>query len=1815
MKKKIFLLVFLVSLFLISPFIVGAEKIQDPTNPFRYYDELFFVDIDAGTYHNIVLAEDGRVFTFGYNGYGQLGNNSTTSASSLVEITGNLSLAEDEVVIEVEAGGNHTGVLTSDHQLYLWGYNLYGQLGDSTNANKSLPLNVTSFFSLGIDEYITSFALGDNNTIVLTNLGRVFTIGRNFNYQLGDLSTSDKNYPVDITDNFSLGVGEQVIKVEFDYEYAAAITNQGQIFLWGRNSDGQLGIGSKEYRNAPTNATSFFNLNAEELIVDVELGYDHTLVITNQNRVFSFGENMYYQVGDGTSVDRLSPVYINNNLFSASLNKQYISVSAGYKDTMVITSEGDVLTYGYGDYGQRGNGTNTTAVAKSNITINLNLDEDEIAIKGKMGYHHTLVLTSNGRVISFGRNQQGQLGIGSITAYNAWPSFILSESGVIEIIDNYLPIAENIVDVASGYLSSVLVTETGKVFTWGTNDFGSLGNNNTVSVHMNPTEITGNFTLASNDKIIKVFASENGSSYAAISELGKVFVWGYNAYGNLGDYTTNDLALPKDITSYFSISVGDYITDIVFAPSHTIALSNNGYVFTWGNNDMGQLGNASMTSYYYPQNITSRFSLGVGEEVVKVSAGLEFSAALTNEGRLFMWGSREIGQLADAPGTTKVITPSDRTSLLGLSVGETIVDFDSGFNHTLVLTSLNNVIGFGSNNYGQIGNLETASSSLPYNMTTNLNLSGDTVVELNAGTGSTVIITDNNRIIAFGNSNYNLTIPTTPTPTDITSNYSLNPLEGIYKYAVSTMNAFMVTSENRLLASGLNDYYMIGNGLNTPQTYATPVQISPDVTDKGNVLLIESPEVMYNNLLPVPIVIYPEFNVGPSLVSLTINGVAYTDFEVLDGSILVDINHETAYGDTLNITIESFNFLNASVGVTGNNLASTLFMLDDVPPTFDFIEDQTIELNEFSDIDWSTYIVNESDNIEGELTKFEVLDGVNYSSIGVYSVTVKLVDEALNETSQTFNVNVVDTTAPTFDLIPDQTIEADMYYIPNWTALIFNESDNSSDVLEKGVFDDPVVPFLVGTYLVTVQLADSSNNIAYQTFTVYVVDTTPPVMGTVEDQVIELGGVYDSIYWQMLVTYVVDNSMEPVTITIDDSLVNYNQIGEYPLTIIATDKYGNAKPQEILVTIVDTTAPTFDFIPDQTIEADNNNHPSWTTLVQNATDNSDDPLPRSVVEDNVITYLVGSYTVTIKVMDQSGNETLQTFTVHVVDTTPPEMGFVNDQIFELGQSYDLDYWLNEIPHLFDNSFEEITLSVDDSLVDYTLVGEYELTLMATDNYNNQTSQVILVTIVDTTPPGFEYILMQTIEAGEFIDIDWTTYMNNLTDNSITTLTKIEVIDNVIYNQVGEYEVTVRLKDESLNETSQTFTVKVVDTIAPTFDDIDNQVIEVGEYSDIDWTYLAQNLSDNGIDELIVSEADRVNYAKVGSYVVTIIVMDNRGNITSKDFTVDVVDTTAPTADEVEPQVLEAGDFLDYESLVVNLYDNSNEYVDIFVIEDAVDNYTPGDYQVTLRLMDLYGNFSYLYIDVTVIDTLAPYISYIEDQTFEAGTYTGFNWITLMTDVYDNTLKEMDKYIVSSNVVFNEVGTYEVVLGARDASMNETTITVTVHIVDTVAPEVELKPVVDTIYVGDVYGDQGVLITDVTAVNLFVENNVNTAVAGSYEIIYRAVDSGGNETLIKRIVTVIEKTEIIEFVLNPGLTTIKLDDEYTESGAKVYVNGNYAAEATVIDTDLNIEVAGYYYVLYGYTYQDKEYTYKRYVFVVDDSLTEPLVLVMWKEDEE
>jgi hypothetical protein len=239
----------------------------------------------------------------------------------------------------------------------------------------------------------------------------------------------------------------------------------------------------------------------------------------------------------------------------------------------------------------------------------------------------------------------------------------------------------------------------------------------------------------------------------------------------------------------------------------------------------------------------------------------------------------------------------------------------------------------------------------------------------------------------------------------------------------------------------------------------------------------------------------------------------------------------------------------------------------------------------------------------------------------------------------------------------------------------------------------------------------------------------------------------------------------------------------------------------------DVEGPSFELIPDQTIEAGTADI-DWTIIMYNLSDNSGGVSTLLEEIDNVDYNTPGTYTVTVSATDESLNVTSQTFNVIVEDTISPSFDFINDQTIEVGTE-DID-WTTYILNESDNSDGVLTLLEEVDNIDYNTPGTYTVTVSATDESLNVTSQTFNVIVEDTISPSFDFINDQTIEAGTE-DIDWTTYILNESDNSDGVLTLLEEVDNVDYNTPGTYTVTVSATDESLNVATQTFNITVVET--------------------------------------------------------------------------------------------------------------------------------------------------------------------------------------------------------------------------------------------------------------------------------------------------------------------------------------------------------------------------------------------------------------------
>ncbi|MDR0334447.1 MAG: hypothetical protein LBH69_00975, partial [Methanomassiliicoccaceae archaeon] len=193
-----------------------------------------WASVSAGRSHTVAVKNDGTLWTWGLNFYGQLGDNSTVNKLVPTKIGSDTDWAS------VSAGYNHTVAMKTNGELWVWGYNYYGQLGDGTTENKLVPTKI------GSDTDWASVSAGCHHTVAIKKNGELWAWGLNEFGQLGDNSTTDKLVPTKIgsdTDWASVSVGQF---------HTVAIKTNGELWAWGYNYDGQPGDGTTENNLVPT---------------------------------------------------------------------------------------------------------------------------------------------------------------------------------------------------------------------------------------------------------------------------------------------------------------------------------------------------------------------------------------------------------------------------------------------------------------------------------------------------------------------------------------------------------------------------------------------------------------------------------------------------------------------------------------------------------------------------------------------------------------------------------------------------------------------------------------------------------------------------------------------------------------------------------------------------------------------------------------------------------------------------------------------------------------------------------------------------------------------------------------------------------------------------------------------------------------------------------------------------------------------------------------------------------------------------------------------------------------------------------------------------------------------------------------------------------------------------------------------------------------------------------------------------------------------------------------------------------------------------
>jgi alpha-tubulin suppressor-like RCC1 family protein len=479
--------------------------------------------------------------------------------------------------------------------------------------------------------------------------------------------------------------------------FNAGIKTNSSLWTWGNNQFGQLGNGTV------TTATSPIHIDSNSTWQSVSAGGSHTMAIKSDGTLWGWGYNFWGQLGDNTSVDKHAPVQIGTA-------NDWMAVACGGNHTIALKTNGTLWSWGANANGQLGNGTanpNQTIMPPTQVgTLNT---WTKIAAGGV----HSLAIQS-GTLWAWGKNASGQLGDGTTADKNV-PTLIGT------------PNQNDWQSISAGESHSLGIKTAGTLWTWGLNAEGELGLGNNSNQNI-PTQVLAaatisgfqssyapvNWTLSQNNA--------NGTVNTAGAPANIILKTGTNNSGILG--TTNyTITVPCSgtITFNWTYSTADFAyndypeyqlngaTSVIF-PAYNISgasMQNGAFTLTVNAGDVFALIALTEDNDLFPGTITiSNFQGPSGcLSWNSIAGGTSHSVMTTTNGKLFTCGNNNYGELGN--GTTAAVnTPVQIPSNVSWSKAA------AGYYQSHATRADGNAMGWGRNNSGQVGNGTTGSNVL-----------------------------------------------------------------------------------------------------------------------------------------------------------------------------------------------------------------------------------------------------------------------------------------------------------------------------------------------------------------------------------------------------------------------------------------------------------------------------------------------------------------------------------------------------------------------------------------------------------------------------------------------------------------------------------------------------------------------------------------------------------------------------------------------------------------------------------------------------------------------------------------------------------------------------------------------------------------------------------------------------------------------------------------------------------------------------------------------------------------------------------------------
>jgi alpha-tubulin suppressor-like RCC1 family protein/phosphodiesterase/alkaline phosphatase D-like protein len=426
---------------------------------------------------------------------------------------------------------------------------------------------------------------------------------------------------------------------------------------------------------------------------------------------------------------------------------------------------------------------------------------------------------------------------------------------------------------------------------------GMLGNGSSSSTVPVPADLSGVLSGRS----VAALAAGFSANLAPCTD-GALAVWGSNAYGSYGNGTTGATYLPG-LVDQSGVLAGQTIVAMANGYGHSVVLGDDGGLFSWGWNSVGQLGNGGTTQIPVPGSV-DRSGVLAGKTVVTVAAGYNSSYALCTDGTLAAWGGNSSGQLGDGSLTDRWVPVAvDRSGVLA---GKTISRLAAGYNHVLALCADGSLVAWGRNELGQLGNDSLVFSATPVAVELRGALAGRTVTGIAAGAAFSLALCADGALVAWGRNESGQLGNSSTTPSALPVLVDRSGVlagKAVATIACGTFHSLVRCTDGTLATWGNNAYGNLGN--NTTVNSSMPVAVVASALKTGERIVagVTAATAMHN----VAVVATP-----PPAIAATLAASALGDTAVqLNGSVNANGNSTTvafeygpttAYGTTISGT-------------------------------------------------------------------------------------------------------------------------------------------------------------------------------------------------------------------------------------------------------------------------------------------------------------------------------------------------------------------------------------------------------------------------------------------------------------------------------------------------------------------------------------------------------------------------------------------------------------------------------------------------------------------------------------------------------------------------------------------------------------------------------------------------------------------------------------------------------------------------------------------------------------------------------------------------